>query len=45
MIFADNIADYNEKKLLNKMAICLGFEAGKTSQVVKTALEMGSKRN
>jgi uncharacterized tellurite resistance protein B-like protein len=43
MIYADNIADDNEKKLLEKMVLGLGFEADKASQVVKTALEMVSK--
>lgn len=40
MIFADNIADDNEKKLLEKMVIGLGFEADKANQVVETALDM-----
>ena len=40
MIFADNIADDNEKKLLEKMVIGLGFEADKVNQVVETALDM-----
>jgi len=43
MIYADNIADDNEKKLLEKMVLGLGFEADKASQVVKTALEVVSK--
>ena len=43
MIFADNIADDNEKKLLEKMVIGLGFEADKTNQVVETALDMVAK--
>ena len=40
MIFADNIADDNEKKLLEKMVIGLGYEADKANQVVETALDM-----
>jgi len=43
MIFADNIADDNEKKLLEKMVIGLGFEADKANQVVETALDMVAK--
>tara|TARA_B100001057_G_C22747920_1_gene910537 strand:- start:807 stop:1229 length:423 start_codon:yes stop_codon:yes gene_type:complete len=43
MIFADNIADDNEKKLLEKMVIGLGFEVDKTNQVVETALSMVAK--
>ena len=43
MIFADNIADDNEKKLLEKMVIGLGFEAVKANQVVETALDMVAK--
>jgi hypothetical protein len=39
----DNIADDNEKKLLEKMVIGLGFEADKTNQVVETALDMVAK--
>jgi hypothetical protein len=43
MIFADNIADDNEKKLLEKMVIGLGFEAHNANQVVETALDMVAK--
>ena len=43
MIIADNIADDNEKKLLEKMVIGLGFEADKTNQVVETAISMVAK--
>jgi hypothetical protein len=43
MIFADNIADDNEKKLWEKMVIGLGFEADKANQVVETALDMVAK--
>jgi len=40
MIFADHIADDNEKKLLEKMVIGLGFEAEKSIDIVEKALEM-----
>ena len=40
MIFADHIADDNEKKLLEKMVIGLGFEAEKSKDIVEKALEM-----
>ena len=39
MIFADNIADDNEK-IIGEMVIGLGFEADKANQVVETALDM-----
>ncbi len=38
MILADNIVDNNEKKMLKKMIICLGFDSDKSSQVIETAL-------
>ncbi|MGB2165241.1 MAG: TerB family tellurite resistance protein, partial [Flavobacteriaceae bacterium] len=40
MIFADHIADDNEKKLLEKMVIGLGFEADRSKEIVEKALEM-----
>tara|TARA_B100001250_G_C19600634_1_gene700473 strand:+ start:380 stop:802 length:423 start_codon:yes stop_codon:yes gene_type:complete len=43
MIYADNIADENEKQLLEKMVIGLGFEAETANRVVNTSLEMVSK--
>ncbi|MEK9604023.1 MAG: TerB family tellurite resistance protein [Flavobacteriaceae bacterium] len=43
MVFADNIADENEKKLLNKLVIGLGFEADNSQKVVEKALEMVAK--
>jgi hypothetical protein len=43
MVFADNIADDNEKKLLNKLVIGLGFDADSSDKVVEKALEMVAK--
>lgn len=43
MIYADQIADDNEKKLLEKMVIGLGFETENSRDIVKKALEMVSK--
>lgn len=43
MVFADNIADENEKKLLNKLVIGLGFEANSSQKIVEKALDMVSK--
>ena len=43
MVFADNIADDNEKKLLNKLVIGLGFDADSSYKVVEKALEMVAK--
>lgn len=40
MVFADNIADDNEKKLLNKLVIGLGFDPDSSVKVVEKALEM-----
>ena len=40
MVFADHIADDNEKKLLEKMVIGLGFEASKSKDIVEKALKM-----
>ena len=43
MIYADNIADENEKKLLQKLVVGLGFEASQANQVVEKALDMVAK--
>lgn len=43
MVFADNIADDNEKKLLNKLVIGLGFDADSSDKIVEKALEMVAK--
>lgn len=43
MVFADHIADDNEKKLLKKLAIGLGFDTDNIKKVIETALEMVAK--
>ena len=43
MIYADQIADDNEIKLLEKMVVGLGFETENSRDIVKKALEMVSK--
>ena len=44
MVFADHIAEDNEKKLLKKLVIGLGFDADHASEIVKKALEMVAKK-
>ena len=43
MVYADQIADDNEIKLLEKMVVGLGFETENSRDIVKKALEMVSK--
>jgi len=40
MVYADHIADDNEKKLLHKLVIGLGFDAHDAQAIVNKALEM-----
>ena len=39
MVFADNIADEAEKKLMNRLIIGLGFEADNTDYIVEKSFE------
>ena len=39
MVFADNIADEAEKKLMNRLIIGLGFEADKADYIVEKSFE------
>ena len=43
MVFTDHIADDNEKKLLKKLTIALGFDADHAAEIVEKALEMVAK--
>lgn len=40
MVFADHIADDEEKKLLKKIVIGLGFESNDATEIVEKALSM-----